>query len=124
MKNKAFTLVELLGVIVILGIIATITIPIVQRTILENTEEAYQDQVASFEKAAKNYVASDVYNMSTKCLNRTCTVSLDTLQKEGFLPSGDIINPKTDEKFNMENIVDITYNGGNFSYNYDEAQDN
>lgn len=123
MKNKAFTLVELLGVIVILGIIATITVPIVQRTILEQTEEAYQDQVTSFEKAAKSYVASDVYNMATRCLNRTCTVSLDTLQKEGFLPSGDIVNPKTDENFNMENTVDITYNGGNFSYNYDETQD-
>ena len=39
MNKKGFTLVELLGVIVILGIIAVITVPLVQRTILENTEE-------------------------------------------------------------------------------------
>lgn len=122
MRNKAFTLVELLGVIVILGIIAVITVPIVQRTIIENTEKAYEDQIISFERAARNYVASDVYNM-TNCQTRICTVSLKELQEKGFLPSGDIVNPETDEKFDMENVVDITYDGSTFSYNYDTNQD-
>ena len=121
MKKNAFTLVELLGVIVILGIISVITIPLVKKTILENTEKAYEDQVTSFERAAKNYVASDIFNMSN-CKN-ICTVSLKQLQQEGYLPSGDIINPKTDEKFNMENVVDITYHNEKFSYNYDTDQD-
>ena len=123
--KKAFTLVELLGVIVVLGIIATITVPLVQRTILENTEEAYQDQIISFERAAKNYVASDIYNMTANCQEpKICPISLDELQKKGYLPSGEIINPKTDKSFDMENTVDISYNGKSFSYNYDETQDN
>ena len=122
MKKKGFTLVELLGVIVILGIIATITVPLIQRTIVENTEKAYNDQVTSFEKAAKNYVASDVYNM-TSCQTRICTVSLKELQEKGYLPSGDIVNPITDKNFDMENVVDITYDGSTFSYNYDTSQD-
>lgn len=122
MKNKAFTLVELLGVIVVLGIIATITVPVVQRTILESTENAYEDQIASFKRAAREYVGSDVYNM-TNCKNHLCTVSLKTLQEQGYLPSGNIVNPKTDENFNLENTVDITYDGNKFSYNYDTSQD-
>ncbi len=121
MKNNAFTLVELLGVIVVLGIIAVITVPIVQRTILESTEDAYNEQIDSFEKAAKNYVASDIYNISARCLNKTCTVSLKILQEKGFLPSGEIINPKTDEPFDLESSVDITYDGDKFSYNYDAS---
>ena len=122
MNKNGFTLVELLGVIVILGIIATITVPLIQRTIIENTEEAYNDQVISFERAAKNYVASDVYNM-TNCQTKICTISLKELQEKGYLQSGDIVNPITDENFDMDNVVDITYDGDTFSYNYDTSQD-
>ena len=122
MKNKAFTLVELLGVIVILGILAMITVPIVQKTIIDNTNSVYQDQITSFEKAAKNYVAKNVYEM-TKCQTETCQISLRKLQEEGLLPSGNIINPKTDKNFDLENVVDITYDGTNNTYNYDENQD-
>ena len=106
MKNKGFTLVELLGVIVVLGIIAVITIPIVQRTILESTEDAYDEQIQSFERAAGNYVASDVYKM-TECETKDCSITLKDLQDLGFLPSGEIINPKTDEPFDMTNEVEI-----------------
>ena len=59
----------------------------------------------------------------TNCQTRICTVSLNELQEKGFLPSGDIVNPLTDENFDMENVVDITYDGSNFSYNYDTSQD-
>lgn len=122
-EKRGFTLVELLGVIIILGIIATITVPLVQRTILENAEEAYNDQVAIFEKAAKNYVASNPYVMASRCSQTICTVSLEQLQEEGLLDSGEIINPLTDEPFNLENVVDITYDGETFSYSYDTSQD-
>ena len=122
MKNKGFTLVELLGVIVVLGIIAVITIPIVQRTILESTEDAYDEQIQSFERAAGNYVASDVYKM-TECETKDCSITLKDLQDLGLLPSGEIINPKTDEPFDMTNEVEIYYTSGKFSYEYDITQD-
>lgn len=122
MKNKGFTLVELLGVIVVLGIIAVITIPIVQRTILESTEDAYDEQIQSFERAAGNYVALDVYKM-TECETKDCSITLKDLQDLGFLPSGEIINPKTDEPFDMTNEVEIYYTSGKFSYEYDITQD-
>ena len=122
MKNKGFTLVEVLGVIVVLGIIAVITIPIVQRTILESTEDAYDEQIQSFERAAGNYVASDVYKM-TECETKDCSITLKDLQDLGLLPSGEIINPKTDEPFDMTNEVEIYYTSGKFSYEYDITQD-
>lgn len=120
--KKGFTLVELLGVIVILGIIATITVPLVQRSIVESTETAYNDQIISFERAAKNYVGANVY-IASDCDKQKCSVTLEELQKEGYLPSGNIKNPKNDQNFNLENEVSISFANGKFSYKYDTTQD-
>ena len=122
MKNKGFTLVELLGVIVILGILAMVTVPIVQRTIIDSTNQTYDEQITSFERAAKNYVAKNIYEM-TKCQTESCQITLRELQENGLLPSGNIKNPKTDEDFNLDNVVTINYDGTKYSYEYDTAQD-
>ena len=44
MKNPAFTLVELLTVIVLLGIIAAIVFPTVQKAIQNSQDKAYEEQ--------------------------------------------------------------------------------
>lgn len=121
MNKKGFTLIELLGVIVILGIIATITTPLVQGIIVESKEKVYNDQVASFERAAKSYTASKIFQMK-KCTSG-CNVSLKTLQEGGFLPTGDIENPVSGESFDLKHVVTITYDGESFTYKYDTSQD-
>lgn len=55
--NKAFTLIELLGVIIILAIIALITTPIITTVLKDNKESADVVTVESIIKAAKNYSA-------------------------------------------------------------------
>ncbi len=121
MRKNAFTLVELLGVIVILGIIGMITVPLVQRIVIENTEKAYNEQVASFEKAAKNWANSNIYGLK-KCNTNTCenldVVTLKTLKDEGFLENRDIKNPKTDEIFNGGVIISLK--NGKYKFKYQE----
>lgn len=55
--NKAFTLIELLGVIIILAVIALITTPIITTVLKDNKESAAVVTVESIIKAAKNYSA-------------------------------------------------------------------
>lgn len=55
--NKAFTLIELLGVIIILAVIALITTPIITTVLKDNKESADVVTVESIIKAAKNYSA-------------------------------------------------------------------
>ena len=52
--KKAFTLVELVGAIVILGIIAIIAIPLVDKTLKENKERAYLTQIESIKESTKD----------------------------------------------------------------------
>lgn len=127
MKKNGFTLIELLGVIVILGIISLIVVPLIQRTVVENTDTAYQDQVTAFERAARNWANANVYSL--ECPSQTCTnpplktITIQELQDEGYLETGEIINPKTNRSFNMNNVVTITMVDGRYEYNYDESQD-
>lgn len=112
--KKGFTLVELLGVIIILGIIGAIAIPIVQNSIKESGVNACKMQVESFIKAAKNYTSQNPY----KTYN---SVTLSKLQEEGFLKSGEIKNPKGGT-FSLSSIVTITKNESGaylYTYNYD-----
>ena len=57
MKNKGFTMIELLAVIVILAIIALIATPVVIKTINNAREKAFLDDAITLRKAADNYYA-------------------------------------------------------------------
>ena len=66
MKNKGFTLVELLAVIAILAIIATITVPIVINVFNQAEDKAFEDDAMSLSKAADNYYTSLTLSDNTK----------------------------------------------------------
>lgn len=57
MNKKGFTLVELLGVIIVLGIIAMITIPRVNDSLKEARKNAFEDSVKAILVAVQNYQA-------------------------------------------------------------------
>ena len=93
--TNAFTLVELLAVIVILAVIALIATPIVKKSIDNSKEQALKETINSIERAAYNYGYQNDIGYSTEYKKLT----LDELINKGFL-KGDIINPVTNEKMN------------------------
>ena len=114
MNKKAFTLVELLGVIVILGIIGMITTPIVQNTIDKNNTRLCEDQIESFKKAAKNYVASNPFtNLDTET-----SITIGKLQENGYIEESELKNPRGGN-FSPNSVVKITYNGKKITYEYE-----
>lgn len=120
--NKAFTLVELLGVIVILGIIGMITTPIVQNTIDKNNTKLCEQQIESFKKAAKNYIASNPFTNLKK--EETTSITVEELIKNGYIEDSELNNPKGG-KFSQYSEVKITYNGTKITYTYErDAESN
>ena len=65
MKKKAFTLVELLAVIVILGIILTIAIPSVSKTIKNSKKESIETTAKMLAKTAEDYYSYNLVNYNT-----------------------------------------------------------
>lgn len=58
MKNKGFTLIELIGVILLLALIVVITVPKVFEVIRSSKEESMNDTIKNIEKAANLYATS------------------------------------------------------------------
>lgn len=56
--NKAFTLIELLGVIIILAVIALITTPVITTVLKNNKENADTTTVESIVTSAKNFAVA------------------------------------------------------------------
>lgn len=88
MNKRGFTLVELMGVLVILGVLLIFTVPTVTKTLKnsEKNEKAEYDNTVCL--AVKSYVEikREVYPF---------TISLGELRDEGYL-STSLKNPETD----------------------------
>ena len=115
--KKGFTLVELLGVIVVLAIISMIAVPLIDRSINKSDEDLYNTQINQIVKAAKNYYAEpENIDGLPQGAGDSVTVTLEALQKGGYLPT-EVDNPKTGEPFNPTlSYVTVTKKGNHFEY--------
>lgn len=122
MKNKkGFTLTELIGVIVLLGIIALISVPILNKVIKNAKEKAYNAQVKEIVSAAKKWGTE--HDSELPKINKNYkSVSLKELVKDGYLEEDKILNPRNDEDLvEAGYCVNIKYNSKKYSYEFSET---
>lgn len=114
MNKKGFTLIELLTVIILIGLIATLSFKIVSASIAEAKERNYNTLIETFKDASKKYLlekSEDEDHVNVLC------ISLSDLQREGYLELGKIKNPKTGEYFNLNNDgISAKYNDSTKQY--------
>ena len=97
LNTKGFSLIEILAVIVIIGVIATIAVPSVQEYIGGGKLATFIAYENSMEDAATNAVLDCIANNSSRCnipeKGETTKIYLNTLIEDGFIdgmktPSG------------------------------------
>lgn len=111
--KKGFTLIELLAVITVLGLLAVISFPIVNKQINDSKEKTYENQEKTIINAAKRWGFDNDNLLDTL---ETTTVSIDRIQKDGYLTNGDVIDPRTDKK--LTGCIEISYNKDYKQYEY------
>ena len=101
--KKGFTLVELLGVVILLGILSIVIIPKIGDAISNSKEQAYNTQIETIKKAANDFLIENTDSIG----NDKTTITLGTLKQGGYLPIK-IKNPKTKKDFSNESKITIT----------------
>ena len=102
--KKGFTLVELLAVLVILGIILTITYYSVN-SLLNNSEDSLSDtQEAAIIEAAKIYYLEEGMDLESG-LNKVC-VSVSYLINKGYIDRSEIKDPSSKNPINGYVIIE------------------
>lgn len=106
MKNKGFTLVELLAILVILSIVAVIITPVIQKSLTANAEKVYQILVDQIKDYTKDYLAQNT-DMLPYDDGETNIVKFGDLKKSGFLQI-QVVNPITENIISNESFVKVT----------------
>jgi type IV pilus assembly protein PilA len=97
LNNKGFSLIEILAVIIIIGVIATIAAPSIQEFVGSGKLTSFIAYEDSMEDAATNAVLDCIANNSSRCdipeKGNTSKIFLNTLIEDGFIdnikdPSG------------------------------------
>lgn len=114
MKNKGFSLIELLTTIVLIGVLAGICTPIIITAINDSKEKSYERQKEMIEKAAERYVSENALEFSGDKL----TISF--LKTKGYLKDDKIKNPKNPSE-EMNGCVYVIINDKKSSYQYRET---
>lgn len=116
MKKNGFTLVELLGVVVILAMLGVIIVPTINKVISDNKNELYEVQIRTIKSGASDFVSENIFSDELDIPNNSSIgIKLGKLKELGYIDK-DITNPISRVKFSDDLIILITNNDNGYSY--------
>lgn len=115
--KRGFTLIELIGVIVILGIITLIVYPIIGNVFNSSSTNLSDNQKKSLENIARMWGAQHTESLSE---TEPYYLTLEDLKKSGLLENKDVLDPETEEQ--AKGCIKIEYKKNKYVYNYDEYE--
>ena len=114
-KNKGFTLIEIISVVVVLAIIALLVTPIVSKILDNNRDRLYNNQIDGIIKSAKVWGAEHVGRLPGDG-EKDVVITLGELQTGGYADKT-VKNTKTNENFDPDKTkIIISNKGGIISY--------
>ena len=123
MKKNAFTLVELLAVLVIIGILSAISIAIYTNSIVESRNSLSDFQRKQLVDATRTYVAVNTIDFNntfnTMTTSECVALSINVLIKEGLIGSN-VIDPK--DASSLDGYVKVNYSASTSQYEYEYVE--
>lgn len=107
MNDKGFTLVELLTVIIILGVLAIITVPMIMGNVEESKKISYEKLIKNIEQTTQIYIRNNKDNIpGIKTVGNVTSITLqDLVEKEGLKKP--VIDPMTEKYVSLTTPITI-----------------
>lgn len=119
MGKKGFTLTEVLGVLTVLALLALLITPVVSKTIKNNKQKLYNDQIKIIERAARDYAIKNTDVLPEE--GTTTYVTLGEIKRSGVLQE-EVRNPITKELFEDDLQIQITLENNQYVYHVVEEE--
>ena len=115
MKNrKGFTLAEMLGVVIIIGVLALLIVPTIEKSIKSNKQDLYDTQIKNIITGASMW-ATDNYKDLPVVEEDFVFVYLRDLKQGGYIDD-DISDPRNGKLFPDDTIVLVTRRENDYVY--------
>lgn len=122
MKKNAFTLIEVMIVVFLLGLVAVFIVPKINSIINENKLKIYNDIVKTIEDAAESYTYKNTNIVDEEIdINGKYEITILKLQQSGLLDTN-IIEPFHNSEISTSNIVIITKVDNQYIYEYQGSE--
>lgn len=118
MKNKGFTLIELIAVILILGAIALITLPIMNKVIEKSKNGLLLEQINRINNTGKKYILEKIMPNDIMEKEHSYYVTITDMVNDGYLVNSDIKNPTNDSTMNGCVVANYNHYTMKFKYEY------
>ena len=122
--KKGFTLIEMIGAIILLGTLSLLIIPIVNKNIKQSKEKLYIAQIEEIKLATEKWAYKNM-DMLPNDEGKVVEVTLLELKKSGDLPL-DIRDPRTNTLISNQTTVQIIYKSNMYEYvvnDYSDSKD-
>lgn len=119
MKTRGFTLIELLAVLIVLGLISSIAVVSVSKTLNDSRGKIKDIQIKEIKNSAKQYYI----NLNEKELSKgsSLCVNVSKLIEEGYFEKDSITDPTNDDKM-YGSVVIKRIDEEKYKYEYSEEE--
>ena len=111
--KKGFTLVEIIGAIVLLTVIGLIIYPVINNLISDSKDDLYKKQIEELERISNTWVTKNYKKLKLEA-GYSYNLSFEELKEAGLISEQHIKNPKTGEL--LEGCITLSYNSENKNY--------
>ncbi len=116
-SRKGFTLIELMGVIVVMSIILLVGLPTISNMMKKDVESTYERYLVELYAASESYfVENKDFYPALAAPGGQAYVTIDELMSEGYIRNV-VTDPETNEDLPIETQVEVTVNA-DYTYSF------